>query len=107
MRLCRWGADQEHGLATDAINDRHGDHCEEQVGGADGDGLQITGDLGEAGLFENVVEVIEDGVDAAQLVEHADGDGKEDGEAVFPGKVFQAWPCSASMEVTMLWRSSS
>ena len=45
---------------------------------------------------ENVVEVIEDRVDAGELVEHADGDGQENREAVFPGEErVDSYSCSS------------
>src|ERR1019366_7661651 len=69
-------------LAAQAIDHAHGEHGEEQVGGADGHGLEVAGDLVEPRALEDVVEVIKDGVDAGHLVEEADGDGQEYGAAV-------------------------
>ena len=68
---------------------------EDQVGGADGDGLQVGGDFIETGEGENIVEVIEDGVDAGELVEHADGDGRKIGRRYFQLKSASLAPCSA------------
>src|ERR1022692_1362477 len=76
------GAGEQQFFAAQAVDHAHGDDGEEEVGGADGHGLEVAGDFVEAGALEDVVEVIEDGVDAGHLVEEADGDGEEDGAAV-------------------------
>src|SRR5439155_756701 len=65
---------------------RHAEEGGEQVGEADDDGLKRTRDVAEAGGAENVVGVIEDGVDARKLVEEADRDSQEDGKAVTAGE---------------------
>ena len=76
------GAGEQQFLAAEAIDHAHGDDGEEQVGGADGHRLEVARDLVEARAFEDVVEVIENRVDARHLVEEADGDGEQDGAAV-------------------------
>ena len=60
----------------------HANQREDQVGGADGDCLQVTRNLAEAGLGEDVVQVIEDRVDARELVKGAGDDSEHDGEEV-------------------------
>ena len=77
------GADEEEGFAAELVDDGHGEEGGAEVHGAEQDGLLVAGELGEAGGGKNVVRVIEDGVDAGELVEHADGDGEENGQAVF------------------------
>ena len=76
------GAGEQQLLAAEAIDDAHGDDGEEQVGGADGHRLKVAGDFVEAGALEDVVEVVENRVDAGHLVEEADSDGEHDGAAV-------------------------
>ena len=80
------GAHDEQALAAEAVNERHADQGEEEVGGADGDGLLIAGKLAEAGGRKDGVHVAEDGVDAGELVEGADGDGQEERIAVLPAE---------------------
>src|SRR5208283_4376052 len=48
--------------------------------------LQIRGNLVEAGMGKDIVQVVEDGVDAGKLIEHADGDGKKNGQTILPGE---------------------
>src|SRR5690348_7236311 len=74
---------QQQSLAAKLINDRHGNDGEEQVGETDSHGLQAGGGLAVAGVGKNVVQVIKDGVDAGKLIEHADGNGQEDGQLEF------------------------
>ena len=80
------GSDEQKLLAAEFVDDRHGEQGEDEIGGADGDGLQVAGDFGCAGEGEDVVEVIEDGIDAGELAEHADGEGDDDGLEVLPGE---------------------
>src|ERR1700733_671369 len=80
------GADEQQLLAAELVDDRHGQQGKDQVGGSDGDGLQVSGDFGRAGESEDVVQVIEDGVDAGELAEHADGKGDDDGLEVLTGE---------------------
>src|SRR6266566_1372013 len=79
-------ANQKQSLAADSINDRHGEHGEYQVRSAYRHSLKIGRNLIEAGVREDVVEVIQDGVDARKLVKHPDRDRQENWEPVFPGE---------------------
>src|ERR1700751_5299749 len=79
-------ADQKQSLAADSINDRHGEHSEYQVRSAYRHSLEIGRNLIEAGVREDVVEVIQNGVNARKLVKHADRDRQENWESVFPGE---------------------
>ena len=58
----------------------------DEVGEADGDGLLVARDLAEAGGGKDVVQVVEDGVDAGELIECADGDGEKERVAVLPAE---------------------
>ena len=73
-----YGSDEEEGLTADLVDDGDADEGSDEVGEADDNGLLGAGDGAEAGVGEDVVEVVEDGVDAGELVEEADGDGEED-----------------------------
>src|SRR5207253_10893004 len=55
-------------------------------GGTDGNGLQVARDLAEAGERKDAVQIVQDGVDPGELIEHSDGDGQENGDAVFCGE---------------------
>ena len=79
-------AEEQQLLAAKLVDDGHGEQRSHQVGRADGYRLQIAGDPAEAGRGEDVVQVIEDGVDAGELIEHADGGGEKDRLAVLPGE---------------------
>src|SRR3984885_7254466 len=79
-------ADEQQLLASELVDDRHGQQGEDQIGGSDGDGLQVSGDFGRTGESEDVVQVIEDGVDAGELAEHANGEGDDDGLEVLAGE---------------------
>src|ERR1700761_643944 len=80
------GSDQKELLAAEFIDDRHGEQGGDKIGGADGYGLVIAGDAACAGEGEDVVEVIEDGIDAGELGEHADGEGENHRLAVLAGE---------------------
>jgi hypothetical protein len=71
-------------MSRRVLRPSHADEGEDEVGGSDGDGLEVSGELAEACGGKDVVEVVEDGVDAGELVEGADGDGEEEWEAVLP-----------------------
>ncbi len=73
-----YGSDEEEGLAADLIDDGDADEGREKVGETYDDRLHIAGHGTEAGIGEDVVEVVEDCVDSGELVEEADGDGEED-----------------------------
>ena len=76
------GADEEKFLTANFVDESHRDHREDEVGGADGDGLKVRRDFVEASIGEDRVQVIENGVDPGELVEHADGDSQENWQAV-------------------------
>ena len=75
------GADQQQFLASHAVDDRHGDYGGEQIDGANGDGLNVTGNFAETCPGKDVVQVVENRIDAGELIEHADGNGEKDGHA--------------------------
>ncbi len=71
---------QEQGLAADPVDYRHRDHGEKQVRGPDRDCLKVARHFAEAGMSENVIQIIENRVDAGELVEYSDADREEDRE---------------------------
>src|SRR5277367_5752487 len=79
-------ADEQQRLATQAIDQRHANQSEDQVGCTNRNGLQVAGQLREASGREDVVQVIENRVDTRQLVKSADGDSQKQWIAVFPLK---------------------
>ena len=78
--------DQQKGLAPEPVNHRHRDHGEEQVSGADCDRLQVAGHLAEAGVGENIIQVIEDRVNAGKLVKHSNADRQKNRQSEFSGE---------------------
>ena len=54
----------------------------QKIHGAEQHGLLVAGERGEAGESEDIVGVVKNGVDAGELIEHADGDGQENRQAV-------------------------
>src|SRR5580698_8536157 len=79
-------ADKQKRLAAHFVDERHADHGEQKVGCADHDGLLIARYLTESSGGKDVVQVIENCVDAGELVEGADGDGEKERIAVLPLK---------------------
>ena len=79
-------ADQKQGFTAQPVDHRHTNNGEYKIREADGDGLLIARNLAEAGSGEDVIQVIEDGVDTGQLIERADGDGQKERIAVLPSK---------------------
>ena len=78
------GAEQQKLLASELVDGGHGDQREEQVGAADQDGLHAGRIFAGAGRGEDVVQVVQAGVDAGELVERARRDGHErSGNAYF------------------------
>ena len=65
-----------------AIDQCHGNDGCQQVGCSDDNRLQIGGQRTVARGTENVAQVVQDRVDARQLVEHADADREHDQLAV-------------------------
>src|SRR6266403_2576256 len=80
---CAYRTDQQQGFAAELVDYGHAQQSGEQVHASYGHCLQVARELAEAGGGKNVVQVVEDGIDAGELVEHADGDGQENGVAVF------------------------
>src|SRR5215472_17679008 len=77
-----YGSDEEERFATDLVDDGDADESGKEIGEADDDSLEVARHGAEASVGEDVVKVIEDGVDSGELVEEADGDGQEDKFAV-------------------------
>ena len=75
-------ADEEQGLAAELIDDGDAEQGGDEVGGADHNGLVGARDRGKAGAGEDVIEIVENGVDAGELIEEADGDGEKDQQLV-------------------------
>ena len=73
----RDGADQQQGLAADAVDQGHRHQRHDQVGQADDDRLQQRAGFGSAGHPEDVRRVVDHGVDAVQLVEGRDHKGEQ------------------------------
>src|SRR6185503_1616687 len=69
---------EQQSAASEAVDQREGKQGRGQHDSADRDGLQVLGRTTEARHGENVVEVIENGIDADQLVEHGEKDRKRD-----------------------------
>ena len=65
---------------------RHSQQRGAEVHCPDCNGAQFAGDLGKSRRGKNIIQVIENRVDARELIEKSDGDSKEDRQAVFPGK---------------------
>src|ERR1019366_8485610 len=76
-------ANQQQRLAAKLVDERHAHQRRQQVHRAHRDRLQIAGDLVESRHGENVIQVIQDGVDSGELVEGRDGEGEIDREPVF------------------------
>src|SRR5260370_6012450 len=79
-------SDEEQRLAAELVDQSHGEESGAEVHRTYGHRLQIAGDLVESRRGKNVVEIIENRVDARELVEHADCDGKKYGDEVFAGE---------------------
>ena len=77
---------QEKCFPAHPIDNRHGQHGEQQICGADSDRLKIARDSAKSRFGENIVQVVENRVDARKLIKCADGNRQEDGQAVFGGK---------------------
>src|SRR6266403_1009013 len=83
---CAHRADQQQGFAAELVDYGHAQESGEQVHASYGHCLQVARELAEARGGKNVVQVIKDGIDAGELVKHADGDGQENWEAVLAAK---------------------
>src|SRR5215475_5061782 len=69
--------DQQQSFATDLVDHRHCQHGENQIRGSDRDCLYVAGDFAKSSAREDVVEVVEDCVDAGELIKGANRDGEE------------------------------
>ena len=67
-----YGSDEQEGFAAYLVDDGDAEEGGEEVRQTDDDGLFGAGDGVEACVGEDVVEVVEDGVDAGELVEETD-----------------------------------
>ena len=76
-------ADQQQAFAADPVDQIQRRNREQEVGRADQDRLLIRRHFAEAGGREDVVDVIENGVDAGELIEGGDAERQQDGFAVF------------------------
>src|SRR6267142_137853 len=83
---CAYRTDQQQGFAAELVDYGHAQESGEQVHASYGHCMQVARELAETRGGENVVQVVEDGIDAGELVEHANGDGQENGVAVFAAK---------------------
>ncbi len=61
-------------LTPQPVDHRHAHHGEDQIGKPDRDGLLVARDLAESSRCKDVVQVVENRVDARQLIECADRD---------------------------------
>ena len=82
-KCCSDGADKKQSFASDFVDEAHSEEGGDQIHGANRDGLEFTGDFAEASRGENVVQIVENCVDAGQLIEHAKSDGEKNRVAVF------------------------
>ena len=79
-------ANQQQRFAPQLVDQGHAHDGEHEIGGADGDGLLVAGDVAEPRRRKNAVQVIENRVDAGQLIKRADGDGQKQRVAIFPSE---------------------
>src|SRR5579862_7071682 len=77
---------QQQRFAAKLVDNAHADDGEDKIGESDGDGLLITGELAESGSGKDIVQVVEDCIDACELIERADGDGEKERVAIFPAE---------------------
>src|SRR5271166_1428138 len=80
--------DQQQFLAAEFIDHRHCDHGESEIGGSDRYSLKVAGNSAESGVSENVVEIIKNGIDARQLIEHTNAYCQENRESILSGEQF-------------------
>src|SRR5690242_2593616 len=73
---------QKEPFTSYAVDDRHGNHRKQKICPAHGHRLQVSRHLAKSRVRENVVQVIENGVNAGELIEHADAHGKKDGQGI-------------------------
>src|SRR5580765_5140535 len=93
-------ADEQQRLATDFIDHGHRKHREDQIGGTNRNCLQIARYSTDASAREDVVQVIENCVDAGELVECSNRNRKKHRHSVaFLEKSFLAKPLGMSDRV--------
>src|SRR5581483_4405627 len=78
--------DQQQRLAPNSVNDGHGQHGKNQVGRAHSYGLQVARDLAESRTSKDVIQIIENGIDPGELVEHPDTDRKKNRKKILTRK---------------------
>ena len=80
--------DQQQRLATEPVHPEHGDEGGHHVDAPDGPqgGQALAGGIVEAGGGEDGVGVVDDGVDAGQLLEHGQHAGHHEGPAPLLGE---------------------
>src|SRR5882762_4492979 len=83
---CAYRTDQQQGFAAELVDHGHAQESGEQVHASYGHCLQVAREFVESRGGKNVVQIIKDGIDAGELVEHADGDGQENWESVLAAK---------------------
>src|SRR6266852_1064218 len=91
------GTYQQQSLAAKLVNHRHRDHGEKQVGGSDGHRLQVARDLAEAGVLKDLVQIVENHIDARELVEYSDADREENRERILSGE--KLFCCLALLDI--------
>ena len=72
------GADDHEGATTDAVDDGQSGHCRDQVHQADGDGHEQGRVVVGTRLLHDLGGVVQDRVDAGELVEHGDEERQGD-----------------------------
>src|SRR5208282_171526 len=79
-------SNQQECFSPELVDQRHAKEGCNQIHSSHGDRLKITRNSAESGVGKDVVKVVENGIDACELIEHADRDGKKDGKAILPRK---------------------
>src|SRR5580700_3757585 len=80
---CRaYGTNQQQGLAAKLVNDSHSEQSCGQIHRSHENSLQIAGHRAESTGAENIVQVVNNGVDACQLIEHANRYSEENRQAI-------------------------
>src|SRR5258708_11161152 len=82
-QCCSHRAGEQKFSSANGINEGHGDHGKNQIGGADSHRLQVGRNLAEACLGKYLIQIVENGVDSGKLVEHGNGNCQKYGETVF------------------------
>jgi hypothetical protein len=74
--------DEQEGLATNAVNQRHAEEGGNEVHSADGYRLPDARDMAKARRTEDAREIVENRIDSAQLIEGSDGNGEKNWFAI-------------------------